>query len=128
MLILFLLTFLLKKLLTSALIHLLKKQKEQKFYQKYNSRNFYILLQKNSASFFNGKLYKQIYGVDLGSLLGPKLTNAFLVYFEKNWLQNCASDFKLHYCRRYVDDIFVLFTSPEHLQAFLYILNSQRVI
>ena len=35
----------------------------------------------------------------------------------KYWLRNCPSDFKPHYYRRYVDDIFVLFTSPKHLNA-----------
>ena len=44
----------------------------------------------------------------------------FLVYFEKNWLQNCLSDFQPHYYRQYVDHIFVLFTS---LVAFQNILN-----
>ena len=46
----------------------------------------------------------------MGSPLGLALANAFLVHFEKNWLQNCPSDYKPHYYRRYVDDIFVLFT------------------
>ena len=41
---------------------------------------------------FNGKLYKQVDG----SPLGPTLGCAFL-YFEKDWLQNCPSDFKPHY-------------------------------
>ena len=55
----------------------------------------------------------------MGSPLGPTLANAFLVYFEKNWLQNCPSDLKPHYYHRlFVDDIFVLFISPEHLEAF----------
>ena len=38
--------------------------------------------------------------------------------FEKNWLQNCPSDFKPHYYRRYVDDIVVLYISPKHLKTF----------
>ena len=47
-------------------------------------------------------LYKQVDGVAMGSPLDPTLTNAFLVYFEKNWLQNCPSGFKPHYYRRYL--------------------------
>ena len=62
----------------------------------------------------------------MGSLLGPTLANAFLVHFEKNWLQNCPSDFKPHYYRQYVDDIFVLFTSPKHLEAFRNFLNGRH--
>ena len=63
----------------------------------------------------------------MGSLLGPTLANAFLVHFEKNSLQNCSSDFKPHYYRLYVDDIFVLFTSPKHLEAFHNFLNGRHV-
>ena len=54
----------------------------------------------------------------LGSPLGLTLANAFLIFFQKNWLQNCSSDFRSHYNWWYVDNIFVLFTSPEHLEAF----------
>ena len=59
----------------------------------------------------------------MGSPLGSKLTNAFLVHFEKNWLQGCPSDFNPHYYRCYVDDIFILFTSPKYLEAFRNFLN-----
>ena len=62
----------------------------------------------------------------MGSPLGPTLANAFLVYFEKNWLQNCPSDFTPHYYRRYVDDIFVWFTSPKHLEAFRNFRNGRH--
>ena len=54
------------------------------------------------------------------------MANAFLVYFEKNWLQNCPSDFRPHYYQQYVDDIFVLFTSPKHLEAFCNFLNGRH--
>ena len=62
----------------------------------------------------------------MGSPLGPTLANSFLVHFEKNWLQNFPTDFKPHYYRRYVDDIFALFTSPKHLEAFHNFLNSRH--
>ena len=51
---------------------------------------------------------------------------AFFVHFEKNWLQNCPSGFKPCYYRRYVDDILVLFTSPQHLEAFQNFLNGRH--
>ena len=54
----------------------------------------------------------------MGSTISPKLANALLVYFEKNWLQSGLPDFKPHYYCWYVDFILVLFTSPEHLEAF----------
>ena len=78
---------------------------------------------KESYFTFNRQLYKQVDGVTMGSPLGPTFANAFPVNFEKNWLQNCPSDFKPHYYRWYVDDIFVLFTSPKHLEAFHNFLN-----
>ena len=62
----------------------------------------------------------------MGSPLGPTLVNAFLVYFEKNWLQNCPSEFKSCYYGRYSDDIFVFFASSEHLEAFQNFLNGRH--
>ena len=58
--------------------------------------------------------------------LGPTLANAFLVHFEKNWLLNCPSHFKPHYYQRDANDIFVLFTSPKHLEAFHNSLNDRH--
>ena len=55
------------------------------------------LTTKESYFIFNRELYKQVDGVTVGSPIGPTLANAFLVYFEKNWLQICPSDFKPHY-------------------------------
>ena len=52
---------------------------------------------KESYFTFDGQLYKQVDGVAMGSPLGPTLANAFVVHFEKNWLQNCPSYFKPHY-------------------------------
>ena len=85
-----------------------------------------FLATKESYFIFNRKLYKQVDGVAMSSPLGPTLANAFLVHFEKNWLQNCPSDFKPYYYRRYVDDIFVLFTSPQYLEAFQNFLNGRH--
>ena len=72
------------------------------------------------------KLIEQVDGVAMGSPLGLTLANAFLVQFEKNWLQNCPFDLKPYYYRRYVDDIFVFFTSTKHLKAFQNFLNGQQ--
>ena len=72
------------------------------------------------------KLMEQVDGVAMGSPVGLTLANAFLVHFEKNWLQNCPFDLKHYYYRQYVDDIFVFFTSPKHLKAFQNFLNGQQ--
>ena len=72
---------------------------------------------KESCFIFNGKVFKQVDGLTMGSPFGSTLASNFLVHFEKNWLQNCSSDLKPHYYRRYVDDIFVLFVSLKHLET-----------
>ena len=73
---------------------------------------------------FEGKIYKQIDGVAMGSPLGPTLANAFLCFQEQIWLNECPVEFKPVYYRRHVDDIFVLFHSPVHLEKFY--LNSKH--
>ena len=73
---------------------------------------------------FISLLYKQIDGVAVGSPLRPSLANAFLSYHEKNWLNNCPQGFKPVFYRRYVDDIFILFKSNDHLKYFQDFLNS----
>ena len=85
------------------------------------------LATKDSHFIFDGTLYKQIDGVAMGSPLGPTLANAFLVYHEKNWLEHCPEEYRPLYYRRYVDDIFVLFNSAEHLKRFYSYLNSHQL-
>ena len=55
----------------------------------------------------------------MGSPLGPTLANAFLCHYEKEWLNNCPIHLKHIIYKRYVDDIFFLFSSKEHLQPFV---------
>ena len=62
----------------------------------------------------------------MGSPLGPTLANAFLCHYEKECLDSCPSHFKLIVHRRYVNDIFVLFSAKEHLQPFVGYMNKQH--
>ena len=62
----------------------------------------------------------------MGSPLGPTLANAFLCHYEKEWLDNCPIHFKPIIYKRYVDDIFVLSSSKEHLQPFVDYMNKQH--
>ena len=48
------------------------------------------------------------------SPLGPTLANAFLLHYEKIWLEQCPQEIKL-LVYRYVDDIFVLFEFQDKL-------------
>ena len=81
---------------------------------------------KSSYFLFNGVYYSQIDGVAMGSPLGPTLANLFLAYHEENWLNNCPVQFKPTFFRRYVDDIFLLFDSHDHVKKFLKYMNSRH--
>ena len=76
---------------------------------------------------FNNILYKQIDGVAMGSPLGPSPANAFLAHHEQNWLDSYPLEYRPLYYWRYVDDIFVLFKSSDHLKRFQSYLNSCHV-
>ena len=62
----------------------------------------------------------------MGSLLGPTLLNASLHHYEKEWLNNCPIHFKPMIYQKYLDDIFVLFSSKELLQLFVDNMNKQH--
>ena len=62
----------------------------------------------------------------MGSPPGPSLANSFLSYHENNWLNSCPRGFKPVFYRLYVDDIFVLFKSKDHLKYFQEFLNSHH--
>ena len=62
----------------------------------------------------------------MGSPLRPTLANAFLCHYEKLWLDNCQPDFKPVVYRRYIDNIFVLFKSKDHLLSFARYMNTRH--
>ena len=62
----------------------------------------------------------------MGSPLRPSSVNAFLCFHEQTLLNDCPEDFKPVYFRRYVDDTFALFRSPDHLKKFTNYLNSKH--
>ena len=81
---------------------------------------------KDSFILFDGCYYMQIDGVAMGSPLGPTLANIFLGYHEQKWLEECPSEFKPSYYRRYVDDIFLLFKNSSHIEPFRAYMNSRH--
>ena len=83
-----------------------------------SKRDFKRLLQistKGTVFYFNGHYYRQKDGVAMGSPLGPALANAFLSHYETIWLEECPLSFAPIFYARYVDDIFVLIRSNEHI-------------
>ena len=93
---------------------------------KHNFRNFLNIATKETFFMFNNKYYKQVDGVAMGSPLGPALANIFMCSFESKWLRDCPNDFKPVFYRRYIDDIFVLFSSPDHADKFREYLSSKH--
>ena len=85
---------------------------------KHNFRNLLNIATKETFFMFNNKYYKQVDGVAMGSPLGPALANIFMCSFESKWLRDCPNDFKPVFYRRYIDDIFALFSSPDHAGKF----------
>ena len=51
----------------------------------------------------------------MGSPLGPALANAFLAHHETVWLEECPLSFAPIFFARYVDDIFLLIRSNDHI-------------
>ena len=81
---------------------------------------------KDCYFLFDETLYQQTDGVAMGNPLGPTLANAFLCYHEKQWLGDCPSDFKPITYKRYVDDTFLIFKSPDDVNQFLDYLNDKH--
>ena len=90
-------------------------------------KDLLTLATRESYFIFTNILYKQIDGVPSGSTLGPPLVNAFLAHHEQNWLDSWKLEYRPLYYRRYVNDIFVLFKSSDHLKRFKSYLNSCHV-
>ena len=62
----------------------------------------------------------------MGSPLGPALANTFMCSFESKRIRGFPNDFKSVFCRRYVDDIFALFSSPDYADKFKEYLSSKH--
>ena len=119
----YLLTFQWTKTLIFALIVCIKMMRIALRFLRMFFRNLVTVTTKELLFMFNNKFYKQIDGVAMGSPLGPALANIFMCSFENKWLKDCPHSLKPVFYRRYVDDIFVLFSSldkAEKLKKYLF--------
>ena len=73
---------------------------------------------KQSFFMFNNEFYKQVDGIALGSPLGPALAYILMCSFENKWLKDCPHGLKPVFYRRYVNDIFLLFSLLDHAKRF----------
>ena len=64
----------------------------------------------------------------MGSPWGPTLASAFSCHDEKEWLNSCTTELKPKVYKRYVDDIFVMFQSRDHIKRFVEIKPEQVFI
>ena len=90
-------------------------------------RKLLSLASKSSLFVFDGVYYFQTDGVAMGSPLGPRLADVFMNHYEQIWLNECPIEFKPKFYRRYVDDIFVLCESQDHLEKFKEYLNKKPI-
>ena len=92
-------------------------------------RRLLTLSTKGSVFYFNGVYYRQMDGVAMGSPLGPALANAFLCHHEGRWLEECPLAYSPVFYARYVDDIFVLLRSSDHVARLAtYFSSKHRII
>ena len=77
---------------------------------------------RDSKFTFNGKFYKQVFGMAMGNPLSPLLANLYMEFFEKNLLPTITSiPYKW---KRYVDDVFVLFHFNFDIETFFNDINN----
>ena len=62
----------------------------------------------------------------MGLPLGPTFANIFLCKWEKIWLNYCPTEFTPLLYKRYLDDTFLVFKSPDHIEKFKNYLNSRH--
>ena len=75
---------------------------------------------------FNDVYYKHVDRAAMASPLGPTLANLFLVYYEHKWLEKFPLQFRRKYYRRYVEKIFLMFESRDHVKKFVKYMNSHH--
>ena len=89
-------------------------------------RRLLALSTKGTAFLFDGSYYRQKDGVAMGSPLGPALANAFLCHHEGRWLEECPLAYSPVFYARYVDDIFVLLRSSDHVARLATYFSSKH--
>ena len=75
----------------------------------------------------NGKFYKQLHGIFMGSPMGPTFANFFLGSLEKKIVDDKTINLpKLPVYLRYIDDVYAVFENESTSKKFLKVLNSKH--
>jgi len=81
----------------------------------------------NNYFLFEGQCYKQIQGTAMGTPMAPTGANLFMGLFEERLLADCPWTVSPDRWKRYLDDIFLLWTdSDDDLNSFFTWLNSRH--
>ena len=75
------------------------------------------LTTKESIILFDMAFYTQVDSVAMGCQL---------YHHETKWLSDCPETFKPVFYKRYVDEIFILFKTPEHDKPLVDFMNSKH--
>ena len=62
----------------------------------------------------------------MGASPSPTIDNIFLNYFETVGLAECPDDFKPKFYRRYLDDMFLIFSNEQQAKHFFNYINSRH--
>ena len=90
-----------------------------------NKRRFKTFLNwaaSSTTSQFQGKYYKQVDGIAMGSPIAPMLADVFMSYVIEEAL-SASQQNRLTVQLRYADDLFLVISSDEEAQSFFGVIN-----
>ena len=88
-------------------------------------KKLFLFATSHTHFLFNGKFYKQIDGVAMGSPLAPVLATIFMGFYYVKWLNEYNLN-KLKFYIRYVDNILAALEKEQDSLNFLNFLNNKH--
>ena len=87
------------------------------------TKTFLTHILTNNIFEFNGEIYRQIFGVAMGTRVAPTFANLFMADLEERFLQN--EPIRPRIWKRFIDDIYVIWEDTnQHLQDMIERLNN----
>ena len=93
-------------------------------------RTLFLFVLENNYFLFKDTMYKQISGTAMGTKMAPPYADLFLGKFEEDHILKSLFASKIHFYKRFLDDIFLLWggTLTELTQFMRYINNLHPTI